>query len=99
MWKQINVNIGDIKPKQLKEATFEYIGTIPKILRISPGCGCTNVKQVGNTIKATISINNFPKQIQGAESIGIKKNIVIYYTNHNLPNQVLYIVGKLLKTT
>ncbi len=43
MWKQREVNLGEVQAKVKKDVVFEYEGDI-NVKEIIPGCGCTECK-------------------------------------------------------
>ena len=80
-WKNKIVNLGIIKAGTPKQATFIALPTIPTIEKITPYCGCTTTQydSVKGHLVITYSNGKIPDQVQGAQSIN--KRIDILYAD------------------
>lgn len=94
-WKQTEVNLGDIKPNQTYNFKFVYKGNA-NILTVEPQCGCTAVKNDGNTVSGSYNSAAFPlyAKEQGFSRINIQKTIDVLTSDnkkHKLTiNAILY---------
>lgn len=78
-WKNPNINLGIIKAGTPKKVFFQALPTTPKIVAITPYCGCTTTKfdDKKKELVITYSNSSISAQVQGPQSIN--KRIDITY--------------------
>ena len=96
MWTNTEIDIGPLLVGQKKKVTFVYEGKMPSVTRLNATCNCTKPKQVGNSIETSLQVNSFPKHIRGADQIGIKKTVRVYFKGRYSPD-ILTIKANLKK--
>lgn len=76
-WKNQNVFLGIIKAGNPKKVTFYGLPNIPKIIAISPYCGCTTTdfNEDKKELIITYSNKSIPLQVKGPQVINKKIDI------------------------
>lgn len=79
-WINPTINFGVIKRNKVKEFIYQGLPTMPTIIKIAPGCGCTTVKYDTETkqLRVTYKSGEMPKHIK-TDSMEVLKFITITY--------------------
>ena len=78
-WKKSEIFLGVIKAGTPKKIVFEGLETLPKIVTITPYCGCTvpYYNEAKKEMVVLYSNKSIPNQVQGPQSIS--KRIDVTY--------------------
>lgn len=84
MWNKTIHDFGEVKPKQLLKAEFEYLGTL-KIIDVKPACGCTTSKTDGNKITLNYEAPTFPNHLKGKglDSFDFSKSAAVVFDDNS----------------
>ena len=78
-FKEQTIDFGSVKRNTSKEIIFTAEKTIPTVVDISVGCGCTKVKWYQDTkiLKVIYKAGEIPNQVIGNQDVS--KTVTMYY--------------------
>lgn len=84
IWETKTINLGEVKQGKKKTIHFGIVENTNDILRIQPGCSCTNAKLKGDVLEVEYTPQSVPVHKMKIGKYKAMSNIVIIYTDNRV---------------